>query len=86
VREGLSQSSQSFIIVYYWFNLYFSCPDGDGKPRLKKLFVLDYEERPAGSSFINLEKRFSEEGLVINSWIRHILKFILFLQHIKIQK
>jgi hypothetical protein len=48
--------------------------------RLKKLFFLDYKERPAGSSFINLEKKAFEGGLVMHSWIRHKVKFVLFLQ------
>jgi hypothetical protein len=58
----------------------FFAPDGNGKPGLKKLFFLDYKERPVGSSFINVEKRFFEGGLVMHSWLRHILKFVLFLQ------
>jgi hypothetical protein len=61
-------------------------PDSNVKPGLKKTFFLDYKERPVGSSFINLEKSFFEGGLVMNSWIRHILKFMLFLQDIKIQQ
>lgn len=57
-----------------------SAPDGNEKPGLKKLFFLDYKERPPGSSFINLEKKAFEGGLVMHSWIRHKVKFVLFLQ------
>ena len=68
------------LLFMFVFSFVYLAPDGNEKPRLKKLFFLVYKERPLGSSFIKVEKKFFEGGLVMNSWIRHILKIKLFLQ------
>jgi hypothetical protein len=41
----------------------FSAPDGREKPGLEKLFLLVCKERPIGSSFKNLVKKFFKEDL-----------------------
>ena len=66
----------------YW--LY--APDGREKPGRKKLIFSWRKRATVGSSFYDFRKKVFYGGLATDNWIRHMIKIIVFLQDIKLQK
>jgi hypothetical protein len=67
---------------YYWFY----APDGGEKPGRKKLIFSCRKRATRESSFFDIRKKRFSGGLATDSWIRHMIKIIVFLQYINLQK